>query len=277
MASPSTRLGISLPPRRCTLFAMKQLNNWIYFKDLTLSLTIRELKSKYKSTTLGFLWIIVNPLLQMIVLTIVFSFFLKIQVENYPLFVFSGLLPWTFFSLSLQSGTSSLIANRDLIRKVSFPKELLPVSSVLSNLFNFLLAIILLIVFVIVTSGLSFNLLFLIPIIFLQSVLSIGIVLFLSSLDIYYRDISYILQSVLLVWFYMTPIFYPINFIPDRFALLYNVNPMVGIISSYQSILLKNTSFPLDALIITMFETVVILLLGVIFFKKRSKYFADWV
>lgn len=256
---------------------MKQSNNWIYLKDLTLSLTVRELKSKYKSTILGFLWIVVNPLLQMIVLTIVFSFFLKIQVENYPLFVFSGLLPWTFFSLSLQAGTSSLIANRDLIRKVSFPKEILPISSVLSNLFNFLLALILLLVFVIVTSGVSFNLLLLIPIILLQTVLSIGIVLFLSSLDIYYRDISYILQSILIVWFYITPVLYPVNFIPERFSLVYNINPMAGIISSYQSLFLKNINFPLDALIITIIETLLILLLGIVVFKKRSKYFADWV
>lgn len=251
--------------------------NLTYLRDLTISLTIKELKSKYKSTTLGFLWILVNPLLQMIVLTIVFSFFLKIQVNNYPLFVFSGLLPWTFFSLSLVSGTASLISNRDLLKKVSFPKEILPVSSVFAHLFTFVLAISLLIIFFVVTSGFNSNIFLLIPLILLQTILSISIVLFLSSLDIYYRDVSFILQSILLVWFYLTPVFYPLSLIPTEYIFLYNLNPMSGIITSYQSIFL-GTPLPYpNALVITIIETVLIFLLGLFVFRKRSKYFADWV
>lgn len=256
---------------------MKQLNNWVYFKDLTLSLTIKELKSKYKSTTLGFLWIFVNPLLQMIVLTLVFSFFLKVNIPNYPLFAFSGLLPWMFFSLSLQSGTTSLIANRDLIKKVPFPKELLPISAVFANLFTFLLSLLIVVVFVIFSSGFNFNLFFLIPVVLLQTILSIGIVFFLSSLDIYYRDVSFILQSVLFVWFYLTPIFYTVKFIPFQYHFLYNLNPMVGIISSFQSIFL-NTPLPYSSsLLISVIETIIIFFLSYIIFKRRSRYFADWV
>lgn len=249
----------------------------IYLKDLTIALTIKELKSRYKSATLGFLWIFINPLLQMLAISIIFSFVLKTKVENYPLFVFSGLLPWTFFSLSLQSGTSSLTANRDLIKKINFPRELLPISSVLANLFIFLISIFILVIFTFVTSGWSFKLFFLMPLIFLQTMLVSGIVLILSSLDIYYRDISFILQAALPVWLCITPIIYPIKFIPLEYLFLYNLNPMVGIITSYQTIFLNEGQQFQHALIIAIFETMVLLSIGIILFKKRSQYFADWV
>lgn len=249
----------------------------IHLKDLTLALVGKELKSKYKSATLGFLWILINPFLQMIVLTLVFSIFLKIQVKNYPLFVFSGLLPWTFFSLSLTSGTSSLIANRDLIKKTNFPRYLLPASSVLAHLFTFLVALLLLIVFVTIMFGLNFSLLLLIPIILLETILSISIVLFLSSLDVYYRDVSFILQALLMIWFYVTPIFYPVTVVPKNFLFFYQLNPMVGIINAYQTIFLQTNFILPFSLIITIAETAIILTIGIFIFRKRSKYFADWV
>jgi len=248
-----------------------------YLKDLILALVGKELKSKYKSATLGFLWILINPLLQMIVLTIVFSVFLKIQVENYPLFVFSGLLPWMFFSLSLQSGTSSLITNRDLIKKTVFPRYLLPISSVLAHLFSFVLASLLLIAFVIVMFGLNLSLFLLIPIILLETVLVISIVLLLSSLDVYYRDVSFMLQAVLMIWFYITPILYPATLVPEKFLFFYQLNPMVGIITSFQSIFLKENMVVWSALGVSVLETAILLVAGFFVFKKRSKYFADWV
>lgn len=248
-----------------------------HLKDLTIALTIKELKSKYKSATLGFLWILINPLLQMIVLTVIFSIFLKINVQNYPLFVFSGLLPWMFFSLSLQSGTSSLIANRDLIKKVNFPRELLPISSVLAHLSTFILAIALLALFVAIVFGVTFGFFLLIPVIVLMTVLAIGITLLLSSFDIYYRDVSFILQSALLVWFYITPVLYPIALVPEKFLFVYNLNPMVGIITAFQVIFLKSNFEHVDALFISILETIFLLFIGIIVFWKRSKYFADWV
>lgn len=248
----------------------------IYLKDLTILLTIKELKSKYTSATLGFLWIFINPLIQMIVLTIVFSIFLKINVENYPLFVFSGLLPWMFFSLSLHAGTSSLIANRDLIKKVNFPRELLPISSVFAHLFTFCLSLVLLVAFVTIIFGISFSLFLLIPIILLQTILAIALVLLFSSLDIYYRDVSFALSALTIVWFYATPILYPIDFVPKEYFPFYILNPMVGIITSFQSIFL-NTSVSFVPILISATETVVLFPISFFIFKKRSKYFADWI
>lgn len=249
----------------------------IYLKDLTISLTIKELKSKYTSATLGFLWILINPLLQMVVLTVVFSIFLKINVENYPLFVFSGLLPWMFFSLSLQSGTSSLIANRDLIKKTAFPRYLLPIASVFAHLFTFCLSLGLLTTFVIVIFGPSFSLLFLLPIVIWETILAIAIVLVLSSLDIYYRDVSFALQALIMVWFYATPILYPIDFVPKTYFPFYILNPMVGVTTAFQSIFLHTSIVSFVPILISITETAILLPISFFVFKKRSKYFADWV
>jgi len=254
-----------------------KLRNLIYLYDLTFALASKELKSKYKSTAFGFLWIVINPLLQMLVLTIVFSFIIKIQIDNYPLFVFSGLLPWMFFSLSVQAGTSSLIANRDLIKKVPFPREILPISSVVAHLFIFVLSLILLVMFVIIAAGLWFSLLFLIPLVVLVALFAISLSLLLSSLDVYYRDVSFMLQAILVPWFYLTPILYPISFVPKLFLGFYQLNPMVGIITAFQSIFLGENMVAWSALGVSVLETVILLVVGFFVFKKRSKYFADWV
>ena len=250
---------------------------FVYLRDLTIALSVKELKSKYKSATLGFLWVLLNPLLQMLALSLVFTFFVKIEINNYPVFAFSGLLPWTFFALSLQTGTTSLINNREIIKKTYFPRELLPISSVLAHLFAFIPAILLLLVFVLVTQGLSFSIFLLIPLIILQTLLLISLSLFLSSLDIYYRDVSYLLQALLVIWFYITPVFYSISFVPQKYLGLYILNPMVGIISSYQSILL-NTPLPsFTALAVSIMETLLLTIIGIFVFRKRSAYFADWI
>lgn len=237
----------------------------------------RELKRKYKSTTLGFLWILINPLLQMAVLTVVFSYFFKMSVKDYPLFVLSGLLPWTFFSISLQAATRSLVENRDLIKKIPFPRELLPISSVLAHLFTSSLAIAPLALYVTFHSGFRPQLLLLAPILLLETALVIGLGLLLSSLEIYYRDVSFIIQAALMVWFYLTPIFYPLEMVPRAYISLYRLNSMVGIITAFRSVFLGTSLVSSTALMIGMAETLILLGLGILVFRKRSKYFADWV
>lgn len=243
--------------------------------NLIILLSKKELKAKYTSTALGFLWILINPLLQMVVMIIVFSFFLKVQVKNYPVFIFSGLLSWTFFSVGLQAGISSLINNRDLLKKVSFPREVLPISAVLSHLFTFVLVLFLLILYSLVTSGIHASLLLLLPLVVLQTVLLIALSLFLSCLDIEYRDVSFIIQALLTPWFYLSPILYPISLVPEKYLFLYSLNPMAGIVTGYQSIFL-NTPYIWSMLFSSVFVTFTLLLGGITLFRKRSKYFADW-
>lgn len=254
-----------------------RIKRLVYLKDLLFALTVKELKSKYKSTALGFLWIIVNPLIQMAVLTVVFSYFLKINVINYPLFVFSGLLPWTFFSLGLQTATSSLIGNRDLIKKVPFPTVMLPISSVTAHFVGFLFALILLVIFAVFTTGVGLQLLILIPVAILHLTFAISLALIFSSLDIYYRDVTYIVQALILVWFYITPIIYPLSIVPSRYLLFYKLNPLVGITTTYQSALLKNMNFSLYDFGISVGWTLGLLVMAIFIFRSRSKFFADWV
>lgn len=240
-------------------------------------LTNRELKRKYKSTILGFLWILLNPLLQMLILTVVFSLFFKIKVKDYPIFALSGLLPWTFFAEGLTSATESLITNRDLIKKVPFPRELLPISSVLAHLITSSLAILLLAVFVSIRFEIDFRFAFFIPIMLLETALITGISLLLSSLDIYFRDVSFILQAILKVWFYATPIIYPLSMVPKQYLSLYSLNPMVGITTAFQSIFLKTEFTAFAALKTGLLEAFLVLLLGTMVFRNRAKYFADWI
>lgn len=248
-----------------------------YLFDLISMLTLKEIKTKYKSATLGFLWIFINPLLQMIVLTVVFSLFLKIKIPNYPLFVFSGLLPWTYFSLGVQGATSSLINNRDIIKKVPFPRELLPIAAILAQLIPFIFSLIILSLFVIVTKGFSLTLLFLFPVILLQTVLMINIGLLLSSLDIYYRDVTFLLQAIILVWFYGTPVLYSLSFVPHKYLFYYQLNPLVGITSSYQAILVTSNYFNGIALLFSLAVTISLLPISYWIFKKRANFFADWI
>ena len=241
-------------------------------------LTVKELKARYKSTYFGFLWAFINPLLQMIILSIVFKFFFRIQVENYSIFLFSGLLPWMFFSLSLTSGTSTLIDNRDLLKKVVFPREILPISAISANFVNFAASMIIFIIVLAIFGFLNFNQIIFLPIaIVLQLVLTLGIVLLTSALNIVYRDVAYIIQAGLILWFYVSPIFYPLSFVPEKFANLYSLNPTVGIIGLYHYSVIGQ-DFPSTLAISASFVfSLALCLIGLLVFEKKKANFADYV
>ncbi|KKQ74275.1 MAG: hypothetical protein US96_C0036G0007 [Candidatus Woesebacteria bacterium GW2011_GWB1_38_5b] len=241
-------------------------------------LTLRELKGRYKSAALGFAWAFINPLLFLLVLSVVFSLFIKIDIENYQFFLLSGILPWTFFAAAISSGTSSLVNNRELIKKTYFRREAIPLASVLASLLNFLISLLIFIgLFIILKFSISSGA-YLLPLaILLEAILITGIVLLTSSLDIYYRDVTFIISAAVLIWFYLTPIFYPINFVPEKFLFAYKLNPMVGIISLYRTLLLGANYFDIEAILISVAETFVFIIIGFAVFKKREKYFADWI
>ncbi|OGM02045.1 hypothetical protein A2115_02575 [Candidatus Woesebacteria bacterium GWA1_41_8] len=241
-------------------------------------LTLRELKGRYKTAVLGFMWAFVNPLIQLLVLGLVFSIFLKVQVPNYPVFLLSGLLPWTFFSSALTQGTSSLINNRDIIKKTFFPRQVIPISTVAASLINFLVTLIIFLILIILISlPVSFNPLFIILALFLLITLTLGLILTTSSLEIYYRDVSFIVQALVLVWFYLTPVIYPLSFVPEKYLAIYKLNPMVGIVSLFRGGFLGTSQLSLDAVLISAAEAVSLLIFGLWIFKKRQIYFPDWV
>lgn len=251
-----------------------------HFLNLLLALTKKEIKARYKNAVLGFLWILINPLIQMIVMGFVFSLIFKFGIKNYYLFLFTGLLPWNFFSLAVTKATPRIVYDRSLIQKSNFPREVIPLSIVLSHFFHFLVSWLMLIIFLLLTkqwqffnlSAISYQSL---AIIFLL-IFSSGLSLITSSLNVFYRDVNFIVQAVILIWFYLTPIIYPLNIIPKKYRPVFNLNPLSGIFSWLQKPLVNN-QIPWQILLGQISFIILTVFLGIYIFRKKSRYFSDWL
>jgi ABC-2 type transport system permease protein len=246
--------------------------------DLLIVMTEKELKVRYKRTIFGFLWVIINPLVQMIIIGFVFRFFIKQPIKNYYLYLLSGLLVWNFFNLSLTKASSSIVYERLLIKKAKFPRELIPISIILSNLVHLIIAFILLILLVIIFKTFV---LFSVPIVlfglFLLLIFTTGLSLLTSALNVRFRDVNFFVQAVLIVWFYITPIVYSVDFIPKRFIWVWRLNPMTSIVQLFQYAFAEAHA-PGPAMITTNLLIILIcVLVGVLIFIKESKNFDDWL
>lgn len=241
-------------------------------------MTEKELKARYKHTVFGFLWVVVNPLLQMIVIGFVFRLFIKEPIANYYLYLFAGLLVWNFFSLSLTKATPSIVYERALIKKAKFPHGVIPLSIILSNAVNLLIALLLL---SIPTAILGLFRLLLIPQLLIALSLLIGftcgISLLTSALNVRFRDVSFFVQALLIIWFYATPIVYSITIIPYNLMWLWRINPMTSIVQLFQHIFAAAPPPGWGMLTINFAIMAVISTLGFWVFQRESKYFDDWV
>ena len=182
------------------------------FRHLLRNLVIRDLKVRYKSSLLGVVWSLLNPLLMMVVFTLVFGVLAGNDIRDYSVFFLVGLLPWNFFNGALLGSTLSITANAALVKKVYFPRELLPLASIFSNLVNFGIALIVLVVFLYATGlGLTVHALWVIPLLITQIIFTLGLGLLLGSLQVFYRDVMMILDVVMLAWFFLTPVMYSLS------------------------------------------------------------------
>ncbi|OGJ37526.1 MAG: hypothetical protein A2383_00690 [Candidatus Pacebacteria bacterium RIFOXYB1_FULL_39_46] len=250
------------------------IKKWKRWLDFTLALTTRELKGRYKHVVLGFLWLIINPLLQMLVIGFVLQFFPGIRTENYFLYLFLGLLPWNFFSISFSKAVSLFVDERHLIKKAVFPRESLILSLVLSNLFHLIVGFILVFPF----SLTMINFFTLILAIFWIFIFTIGISLFFASLNVKFRDMSFLVRAIIPIWFYATPIIYSIQLIPEKIKLILFLNPLTAIIQLFRvSFGIQDYLLSPDALWLPIFSTIIITILGILVFKKEQKYFDDWM
>ncbi|UCH97360.1 MAG: ABC transporter permease [Candidatus Aminicenantes bacterium] len=246
------------------------------FKYLIYNLVLRDLKVKYKGSTLGFLWSLLNPLLMIVVYTIAFEYVIKIRVENFPIFLFSALLPWNFLSSTLSMGVTSITENSNLVKKVYFPREVLPLSIVLVNLFHFCLSFVVLIpalLFFKITPGFSFF--FLVLVVFFQTFFVLGLTLLVSALNVYYRDVKHFLEVILNLWFWLTPIIWPLSLVPEKFRDYAWLNPFTSFVQAYRDIILHNKIPP--PLTLSMLVTIGVLafLLGALVFQKKQRRFAE--
>jgi len=267
--------------------AFGQVVHLLQYRELIYNLVIRELKIRYKNSALGILWSLMNPLLMMIVFTIVFTVMTPVaDIDKYPVFLLCGLLPWNFFNASVLGATISLVANSALIKKVYFPREVIPIAIILANLVHFFIALVVLFVFIALFQiELTIWAIYLPVIVLIQIILTLGISLFLATANVFYRDTQQILDVLLLAWFFFTPIFYPINILPksydlfgvtlDVWRLVYILNPMASLVANYRIILYYGSPPALDFLIRTAFTAVVIFFIGWIVFKKYSWHFAE--
>lgn len=274
-----------------------------HYRYLLYNLVVRDLKVRYKNSILGVLWSILNPLFIMIVFTLVFDRFSAGNIYAYPIFVLVGIIPWNFFSGSVIGGTNGILGNASLIKKVYFPREILPTATILSNLVNFVIALVVMIVMLYAFGiGLTIYALWLPVILFAQLLFMLGLVYFLSAAQVFYRDVAMILDVGMLAFFFLTPIFYTVDqfcntslfgitFDPGR--LMRWLNPMASIVDAYRTVLWGTLTYPvetcaqqisyysppsgmgLDFIVRTLVTSVVILIVGYAFFRRTEWKFGE--
>lgn len=253
---------------------------WAYH-ELLYFLVWRDVKVRYKQTVIGAAWAILQPLMTMVVFTIIFQKFAKMPSDGlpYPLFSFSALLPWNFFSKSLNGSIGSLVGNANLITKVYFPRLLLPVSAILSATidlaisFAFLLGMMMWYGIVPIWSALVA-----VPLLVLLAALAaLAVGLWLSVINVRYRDVGQAIPFLTQLWLFVSPVAYPVSIVPEEWRLLYSLNPMTGVIEGFRWALLGKESPPIDLLILSTLIVVGLLWGGVMYFKRMEQTFADVV
>jgi lipopolysaccharide transport system permease protein len=212
---------------------------YVYLRDLVHELVRREIKVQYKSSCLGAAWSMVNPLLQLLIFSFLFRVVLPLGIDNYPAFLFSGLLAWTWFQLSMIQATAAITSHRELIKRPGFPAAILPVITVATNMVHFILALPLLFVFILLTGGEIHLTALALPVLMLvQFVLVLSLAYFLATLNVLFRDTQHIISVLLQLLFFMTPIFYSGSRFPEKYRPLLDLNPMVHLVNAYRDILL---------------------------------------
>ena len=255
---------------------MKFFKELYNYRELLKTNVKKEIRGKYKNSFLGVLWSFLNPLLQIAVYAIVFPLILKNTQPNYVVFLCAGLIPWTFFSTAINRAAFTLIENGNLLKKVYFPRAILPISVVTSEAVNFIISTIIIIAFVI-GGGIPLTKYILIyPLIFIvQYILVLGLSFIVSSVTVYFRDLQHLIGVALQLLFYATPIVYASNTIPQEFAWILKLNPMTYIIDGYRNIFYNCTMPDIKGLLIVLAVSVAICIIGYLIFNKLQKRFAE--
>ncbi len=262
-------------PRTGISFGLEELKEYY---ELIYFLVWRDIKVRYKQTALGVTWAVLQPFLTMVVFTIFFGNLAKVPSDGlpYPIFSFAGLLPWQLFANSLTNSSNSLINNSNLITKVYFPRIILPLSSVVSGLVDFFLAFLVLIGMMFyygITP--TYGILFIPPLILLAIIISFSVSLWMSALNVQYRDVRYTIPFLTQFWLLITPIAYPSSLVPDKWRFIYGINPMAGVVEGFRWALLGKTNETGPLIIISAIIVTFLLIGGLIYFKRMEKTFAD--
>jgi len=278
-ATSEPRTIILRPSRGFSFLDFREL--WIY-RELVYFLTWRSLKVRYKQTVLGAVWAVLEPFLTMVVFTIFFGNLAKVGSDNipYPIWSFAGLLPWGLFSKALSDASRSLVANSHMITKIYFPRIILPLSSILAGLVDFAIAFVVLIGMMLFYKQFPTSAVWTLPLFLLLAMITaLGVALWLSALNVKYRDVGYILPFLTQFWLFITPVVYPSSQIPEQWLLIYGLNPMTGVVEGFRWALLgiipQPTFFPMLAVSAAM--AIVVLFTGILYFRRMERGFADMV
>jgi lipopolysaccharide transport system permease protein len=262
------------------LAALNLRDLWIY-RELVLFMIWRTLKVRYKQTALGAAWAVIQPLMTMIVFNFIFGNVAKVPTDDipYPIFSYTALLPWGLFTTALNQASRSLTANQNMVTKIYFPRLVLPISSVLAGLVDFAIAFVILI-------GLMFyygvtpawNVLWTLPLFLLLSIVTaLGVALWLSAINVQYRDVNYALPFLTQFWLFITPVAYSASVISEKWQLVYSLNPMAGVVNGFRWALLGAGNGPDAALWVSVGISLIVLVSGLIYFRNMERTFADMI
>lgn len=252
------------------------LANLYKYRELLKTNIQKEIRGKYKGAWLGIIWSYLNPILMLAVYTFVFSIIMKVQIENYSSYLFVGLMPWSFFTATVSQSCLSVIVNGGIIKKVYFPREIIPLSTVTANVVNFLISMIIVLGFLLISGvGISWHILFFPVVLAVQYILLLGIAFILSSITVFARDLEHIVSVILMAGFYATPIVYDLNSVPPRFLKFLKLNPMSSIIQSYRDILFYHRLPNMKMLGIVALASLILFAIGYKLFKHLEKSFVE--
>lgn len=256
---------------------MKQIKEIWDYRSMIVGLVKRDLRGRYKGSVLGFLWTFLIPLLQLLVYTFVFSTIMRAGIEDYYLFLFVALVPWVYFSSSVDGGAGCIVNQVNLVNKIYFPREVLPIAHVLSQLINMLLSYIVVILVLLVSGkGINLSVWWYIPIVILQeTMLAFGLALLFSAITVFFRDLQYIISIFIMAWQFLSPVMYSVEMVPDDLQKFFFINPMTPVIMAYRSIFYYKEAPNLHTFLLGTIMGFVVLIVGWTVFGKMKKRFAE--
>jgi len=247
-------------------------------RELLYFLVWRDLKVRYSQAALGTAWSIIQPVVAVTIFTVIFGLFAQLPSDGlpYPVFAFSAMLPWTYFSEAVRRSSLGLVGDGELVKKVYFPRLIIPMANIFSPLMDFAVSLVALVVLMLWYGMIPTLAILAVPVLVaLAALMALSVGLLLGPVNVRYRDVMHTLPFLLQIWMYATPIVYPLSMVPDRFKLLYSLNPAVGLIEGFRWAVLGRTEFPLTALAISVVVTAAALTAGLIWFKREEREFAD--
>ncbi len=257
-----------------------ELDNVWRYRELLLVLIIRDLKVLYRQALFGAAWAVIQPVFAVVIFTVVFGHFVKIPTDGFPyaLFAFSAVLPWTYFSEALRRSAIGLVNEAELVRKVYFPRLVISIAAAIAPMVDFAIGFVVLVALMIFYGIAPGWQILVVPLLLLLSAtLALAVGLWLGPINVRYRDVKHTLPFIIQIWMYASPIIYPLSLIPQEWRWLYSINPMVGIIEGFRWAILGTDSPDLLAIVIAFAMTVLLLVGGLIFFKKQERSFADLI